>query len=111
MPFKKYRSGGLANSIAKRLGPPTAKLFDKEQPFPHTTNKTNIFARLGKEVSVTSSDDAKATTNIISEDITKKEVNSSTSSILRKRLASVDKTLVTSGSSNIIRLKPSNSER
>ena len=52
--LKNYRSGGIANSIAQRLGPPTAKLFDKEQPLPNTTNKKNIFARLGKEVAMVS---------------------------------------------------------
>ena len=52
--FKTYRNGGIANSIAQRLGPPTAKLFDKEQPLSNATNKKNIFARLGKEVAMVS---------------------------------------------------------
>ena len=43
-----------ASSVAKRLGPPATKLFDKIHPQEQKVIKKDIFSRLGKEVPLVS---------------------------------------------------------
>ena len=43
-----------ASSVAKRLGPPATKLFEKTHPQEQKVIKKDIFSRLGKEVPLVS---------------------------------------------------------
>merc|ERR1719167_585420 len=122
-----------ASSVAKRLGPPATKLVDKIHPQEQKVTKKDIFSRLGKEVplvTVTSSSKIirfqpanklstkyyKETRNerVETEKVTivpqEKRIATSSTGILRQRLGPSNKTIGSSNSSNIIRLKPSASE-
>ena len=49
-----FRYTRTTSSVAKRLGPPATKLFEKTQPQPQKVIKKDIFSRLGKEVPLVS---------------------------------------------------------
>merc|ERR1712038_403109 len=97
------------SSVAKRLGPPAAKLFEKSQPQPQKVIKKDIFSRLGKEVPLESKNESREVEKINTLPQTEKK-NTTSNGILRQRLGAPSKATESSTSSNIIRLKPSASE-
>lgn len=98
-----------ASSVAKRLGPPATKLFDKIHPQEQKVIKKDIFSRLGKEVPLETRNERVETEKVTIVPQEKRIATSSTG-ILRQRLGPSNKTIGSSNSSNIIRLKPSASE-
>merc|ERR1719245_2706710 len=100
-----------ASSVAKRLGPPATKLFDKIHPQEQKVKviKKDIFSRLGKEVPLVTRNE-RVETEKVAIVPHEKRIAASSTGILRQRLGPSNKTIGSSNSSNIIRLKPSASE-
>merc|ERR1712223_639983 len=97
------------SSVAKRLGPPAAKMFEKSQPQPQKVIKKDIFSKLVKKHIKESKSESREVEKINRLPQAEKR-NTTSNGIRRQRLGAPSKTTESSTSSNIIRLKPSASE-